>query len=221
MTTAHRPTYVPALGGGGKLEGALGKISKQYSVRDQKAHSKLKFRKEGQDSEKDLEQKDFKAELEAREREHFSKRTADEAGAIAEAQEQAEKRLKSIEQLDPDLDADDDVAADDSESSDDEDDEAELLRELQKIKQERAEEAAEKEALKDAELEKTRADAYMQGNPLLRQQQSTGDFAVSRRWDDDVVFKNCAKKEDKSESGFVNDTLRSEFHRRFMSKYVR
>jgi protein CWC15 len=44
---------------------------------------------------------------------------------------------------------------------------------------------------------------------------------VSRRWDDDVVFKNCAKKDEDTSGGFVNDTLRSEFHRRFMSKYVR
>lgn len=41
---------------------------------------------------------------------------ADEAGAIEQAQEEATKRLKAIEQLDPDLDADDDV---DDESSDD------------------------------------------------------------------------------------------------------
>ena len=59
------------------------------------------------------------------------RRAADEAGAIADAQEQAEKRLKAIDQLDPDLDADDDAGneSSDDESSDDDDDEAELLRE--------------------------------------------------------------------------------------------
>ena len=42
------------------------------------------------------------------------------------------------------------------------------------------------------------------------------------RWDDDVVFKNCARGEiDKSKQHFVNDTLRSEFHRKFMEKYVK
>lgn len=44
---------------------------------------------------------------------------------------------------------------------------------------------------------------------------------MSRRWDDDVVFKNCAKKEDPSANEFVNDTLRSAFHRRFMDKYLK
>lgn len=57
------------------------------------------------------------------------------------------------------------------------------------------------------------------GNPLLNKQ----DFTMKRRWDDDVVFKNQARgTEDKGKKKeFVNDLLRSDFHRRFMSKYVR
>lgn len=43
------------------------------------------------------------------------------------------------------------------------------------------------------------------------------------RWDDDVVFKNCAKGVDdqKKDKRFVNDTLRSEFHKKFMEKYIK
>jgi len=41
------------------------------------------------------------------------------------------------------------------------------------------------------------------------------------RWYDDVVFKNCAKKEGKEQKKFVNDIIRSDFHRKFMNKYVR
>ncbi|KMU85361.1 hypothetical protein CIHG_03145 [Coccidioides immitis H538.4] len=56
------------------------------------------------------------------------------------------------------------------------------------------------------------------GNPLLNPQ----DFNVKRRWDDDVVFKNQARgTENKGQKEFVNDLLRSDFHKRFMSKYVR
>lgn len=44
MTTAHRPTWAPALGGSGTREGGLGSLSKQTSVKDQAAHTKLKFR---------------------------------------------------------------------------------------------------------------------------------------------------------------------------------
>ena len=42
------------------------------------------------------------------------------------------------------------------------------------------------------------------------------------RWDDDVVFKNCARGEsDNKDKKFINDTLRSEFHKKFMEKYVK
>ncbi|KAK2143737.1 hypothetical protein LSH36_816g00039 [Paralvinella palmiformis] len=44
----------------------------------------------------------------------------------------------------------------------------------------------------------------------------------SQQWDDDVVFKNCAKgEEDKRLRGFINDALRSEFHKKFMDKYIK
>ena len=65
------------------------------------------------------------------------------------------------------------------------------------------------------------------GNPLLRDKYAASgseksDLKVKRRWDDDVVFKNCARAEpDKNEKTFINDSLRSEFHRKFMDKYIK
>ena len=69
-------------------------------------------------------------------------------------------------------------------------------------------------------------------------------LSLSCRWDDDVVFKNCAKAEPRKvqklqlslcvcvcvcfgyfrsvqDKGFINDTIRSEFHKKFMDKYVK
>jgi len=44
---------------------------------------------------------------------------------------------------------------------------------------------------------------------------TTGSFAVKRRWDDDLIFKNQASGvDDKPKKEFVNDILRSEFHRK-------
>ena len=43
----------------------------------------------------------------------------------------------------------------------------------------------------------------------------------TNRWDDDVVFKNCAKDDTSKTGRFINDTLRSEFHKKFMDKYVK
>ena len=48
------------------------------------------------------------------------------------------------------------------------------------------------------------------------------DMRVKRRWDDDVVFKNCSRAApEKKEANFINDSLRSEFHRKFMNKYIK
>ena len=53
--------------------------------------------------------------------------------------------------------------------------------------------------------------------------QPQANFKAKRRWDDDIVFKNCAKGVDdqKKDKRFVNDTLRSEFHKKFMEKYIK
>lgn len=57
------------------------------------------------------------------------------------------------------------------------------------------------------------------GNPLLNNN-AKSDFNVKRRWDDDVIFKNQARgTDDKKKKEFVNDLLRSDFHKRFM-RYV-
>jgi hypothetical protein len=66
------------------------------------------------------------------------------------------------------------------------DEEAELLAELERIKKERAEEAARK-AKEEAEIaQREMHQEVARGNPLL----NPGGFQVKRRWDDDVVFRN-------------------------------
>lgn len=44
---------------------------------------------------------------------------------------------------------------------------------------------------------------------------------VKRRWNDDVVFKNCARTEPEKNTTFINDCIRSDFHRKFMDKYIK
>ncbi|VDQ08609.1 unnamed protein product [Trichobilharzia regenti] len=68
MTTAGRPTWDTAKGGRGKWEGDLSALSKQYSVRDLPAHTKLKLRQEGQGRPEDVQGKDFKRALEEKEK---------------------------------------------------------------------------------------------------------------------------------------------------------
>lgn len=115
-------------------------------------------------------------------------------------------------------DNDDDDDDSDSDDDDDSDDEGALIRELARIKAERAEQAAREAAEQAAKDEEKREFDIARGNPLL----NPADFNVRRRWDDDVVFRNQARgTEEKRGKEFVNDLLRSDFHRRFMSKYVR
>ncbi|KAL1912054.1 complexed with cef1p [Sporothrix stenoceras] len=114
-------------------------------------------------------------------------------------------------------DDDDDSSSDDD--SDDEDETAELQRELEKIKRERAEKREREEREKEAAEAEERERDIARGNPLLNKP----DFTIKRRWDDDVVFKNQARGTDDKgkQKEFINDLLRSDFHKRFMNKYVR
>ena len=44
---------------------------------------------------------------------------------------------------------------------------------------------------------------------------------VKRRWDDDVVLRKQERGEPKAQKRFVNDTIRNDFHRRFLNRYIK
>ncbi|CAG9771795.1 unnamed protein product [Ceutorhynchus assimilis] len=217
MTTAARPTFEPARGGSGRNEKDLSAISRQYSSRDLPGHTKLKYREHGQGTQEETRSRDFRRELEEREVPKSRPSRAAE-----------NKRLKLDQASAASLDADDPVDhEDDSDSSEEEEDDTEaLLAELNKIKKERAIEQTKKEIEKRQEEERIRMENILSGNPLLTHYSAGGpkgtDHKVKRRWDDDVVFKNCAKSEpEKKNNVFINDSLRSDFHKKFMEKYVK
>ncbi|XP_014275306.1 protein CWC15 homolog [Halyomorpha halys] len=215
MTTAARPTFEPARGGQGRGEKDLSAISKQYSSRDLPSHTKLKFREHGQGTTEELRSRDFRRELDEREREKNIRNRASDLPS---------KRLKIDQAPAASLDADDPLDDDESDDPDSEDDTAALLAELSRIRKERAAEQLKKEQEKRAEEERIRMENILSGNPLLNysSQATKTDLKVKRRWDDDVVFKNCARSEpEKKTSQFINDSLRSEFHRKFMEKYIK
>ncbi|XP_054283716.1 protein CWC15 homolog [Macrosteles quadrilineatus] len=218
MTTAARPTFEPARGGQGRGEKDLSAISKQYSSRDLPGHTKLKFREHGQGTTDELRGRDFRRELEEREKEK------ERGGRRMPEPRDSNKRLKLDQVPAASLDADDPLNEDDSDDGDSDDDTAQLLAELARIKKERALETLRKETERRQEEERIRMENILSGNPLLNYsaQATKSDLKVKRRWDDDVVFKNCARSEpEKSKNTFINDSLRSEFHRKFMEKYVK
>ncbi|KAI9888682.1 MAG: complexed with cef1p [Vezdaea aestivalis] len=240
MTTAHRPTFDPARG----KEAQRGPA---YHQRLLPAHKDLKVRQPGQGGAADAGSRDLRAELLKAEA-AYAEKTKQNAGNLStvpakrqlenpvedvDGETPEQKRLRVLEES-RDLDADSEV--DSSEEDDDdrlalflykkttiltfssEDEQAELERELAMVREENARRKKKEEQEKAAEDEAQREVDIARGNPLL----NSSDFNVKRRWDDDVVFKNQARgTDDKRKKEFVNDLLRSDFHKRFMSKYVR
>jgi protein CWC15 len=182
------------------------------------------YRDQGQGTSEELRQRDFREELEKRERETKTGKSSSASvpPIVRRAIEQNAKKQK-LDSAPTNLDADDAVDSENSDSDDSDDDTAALLAELNKIKRERAQDNAKKEAEKRQEEERIRMENILSGNPLLNYSATAkADLKVKRRWDDDVVFKNCARSEpEKKANTFINDSLRSEFHKKFMDKYIK
>ncbi|KAF8410886.1 hypothetical protein HHK36_003423 [Tetracentron sinense] len=194
--------------------------------------------KEGQDTLDELQKRNLREELEERERRHFSSKDKTYIVfvlilnlLVAEDRDRRKGGHLLLEGIKRDaedrivprnVDADDsdvDVKSDDgSDDDDDEDDTEALFAELEQIKKERAEEKLRKDRQEQEEELKVKEAELIRGNPLLN---NTTSFNVKRRWDDDVVFKNQTRGEFKTPKRFINDTIRSDFHRKFLQKYMK
>ena len=108
-----------------------------------------------------------------------------------------EKMLKLEEEKNADVDPDEDYkfssASEEEEASGDGDDELELLRELERIKRER------EEVKKEEEFERTK----------------------KLRWNHDIIFRSQRPNTAPNKKRFINDVIRTEFHRRFLEKYIK
>ncbi|QRW25367.1 cell cycle control protein Cwf15/Cwc15 [Rhizoctonia solani] len=223
MSTAHRPTWDPAQAKDVKSG------SRQYSSRDMASQTKLKFSnatpvaaiENGPSEEEDPASKRQKMLQEALELDR------DDDDDDAKVQDKG-KGKATADDMDVDDDDDDD---EDEDSDDDEDETAQLLAELERIKRERA--AEEERKAREVSEGKARdlEEEIATRNPLLNLEAALGQgsksgkpgtFAVKKRWDDDVIFKNQAVNSSDSPNGqFVNDLLRTEFHRKFMAKFIK
>jgi protein CWC15 len=214
------------------------------SGKDQTAHTKLKFRQFGQASHEEVNQRDLRSELEQRENKFVlekDKTTAwlakEEANIdvpllLKNQPEMDSKKLQQYDDKDVEVDSDDDFDSsggesdkdsdsdeDDDDDDDDDDEERELQAELERIRAERA--VAQAKKIQDEKLieEKMKRDSALKSNPLLSMEDSSAK--LKRRWNDDVVFRNQAKDEPEKKKRFINDTIRSDFHRSFLKKFVK
>ncbi|KAH3660412.1 hypothetical protein OGAPHI_006998 [Ogataea philodendri] len=130
-------------------------------------------------------------------------------GSLDDEAERSRQLLIETKDLDTDSESDAQAESEDEEESEDDeesDEDEELLKELEKIKKE-----------KEARLEKQKEDELARkaanSNPLVQ-----FDQGVQKSWRS-TTFRRTEKSQKKGE--FVNDMLRSEFHKRFMDKYVK
>jgi protein CWC15 len=146
----------------------------------------------------------------------------DDAGGWSDIDDNKAK-LNSDDESDLDASDDDDNDDDsDLDDSDDEDEEAALQAELAKIRNERAAMKARADAEAAADEQAQMEEAALTGNPLLNSTaSSSSNGKLKRRWNDDVVFRNQARSEpDQNKKRFINDTVRNDFHKRFLNKFM-
>eukprot|EP00915_Cephaloidophora_sp_WS-2016_P011154 GHVH01016449.1.p1 GENE.GHVH01016449.1~~GHVH01016449.1.p1 ORF type:complete len:223 (+),score=37.80 GHVH01016449.1:52-669(+) len=204
MTTAHRPTWHAVLGG--ENQGGNVTANSVPSVKDMPAQLNLKVRKPSQKlSVSQLPADPYSLKVDS----------VNLAGAMV-----LKEALAGLEDLDITSGTEDnrkrqrpqtEISDDSSEGSSDEED---LLRELAAIKAERAKHEAEEEACRLKEEEDQNLKRSVHHNPLLT------DVSIKRRWDEEVVFRNQAKLERRPEKRFINDVVRSDFHQKFMGRYI-
>ncbi|KIJ52563.1 hypothetical protein M422DRAFT_58698 [Sphaerobolus stellatus SS14] len=248
MSTAHRPTWDPAQAR--DVKGGSRQYSSRDMAAHTKLKFRQPGQTSTTDlAKRDLRAELIAAEQEVREKKRKAEGLPSTSVVAIEngspGEDEANKRRKLLQEavaLDKDdddeekeendgdgddsgkkkVDNDDDDEDGDSEEEE-EDDTAELLRELEKIKRERAEEKMRQEQELSASEAAQREVEVATANPLLNLQaalgqtpggtSTTGSFTVKRRWDDDLIFKNQAMNESKQGGQFVNDLLRTEFHK--------
>ena len=256
MSTAHRPTFHPAVGS--STPGGFRYNAPRQGVhsKDQQAQLTLKYRHSQpnnnsttDDAKQQLEEREEKAKADRkRQRGHGEDEQEEEyeGRSGSRNKKQSQLLLTSGEEKTDEAKADEteptvklDVSAvdlsqfddadavlsdreqddsdDDAEASSD--DEAELQRELEKIKRER--EAERKRKAEDEAAAQAANTALLHSNPLLAA--GTATFTTKRRWDDDVVFKNQSRTDvtEKVPKRFINDSIRNDFHKSFLKRYVR
>lgn len=232
--SSHRPTWTPATG-------ASLAPTFQYSSKDLNRHTHLKLRHNLESQQVRRQSSEGKAQVEGDKKQHVASRGCDDEDFTFEHQTELPEEVRSRREKDtlreketPKIEEkvssgnygkgengenkDDQVseAEDDKETEGEEDDTEALLRELDNIKREREEERQRRE-LEEQEARKREAVA---SNPIFLDGVAT--FMVKRRWDDDVVFRNQAKGvEVRPQKRFINDTLRSDFHRKFLDRYIK
>ncbi|CAL5392439.1 unnamed protein product [Camellia sinensis] len=150
-------------------------------------------RKDGQDAKKELPKRNLRDELEERERRHFSSKDKSYIGRKKRQPPSIGRGKGDVEDhlIPCSVDADD---ANVELKNDD----------GRRHDNEDDEDDTEALLLELKQIKKERAEEKLHN-----------------RWDDDVVFKNQARGESKAPKRFINDTIKNDFHWKFLHKYMK
>lgn len=238
MSGAHRPTWTASVGGDGQRDGANSAPTFQYSSRDLPSHKKLKYRMDNKVKRNDNVQETVDIIKTITDKEEELKQIENKESTLHADDLEESKSSKTLD-IDADTDIEDTCSIsedvkeklernptnkdDFSNDHNDIDDTEELLRELERIKKER-------EAKKLLEARERQLQVQT-GNPLLNLSSTDDLFSSSsqhypnqkRKWNEETVFKNQAKDVNLNgqEKRFINDTIRNDFHKKFMARYIR
>lgn len=124
---------------------------------------------------------------------------------------------------DSENDSTSDSGSDSYSDSEQDEEEKELLRELENLRREKIEK--EKKEKEEQEKLKKKTNNVLTNNPLINladSDEENSDLKLKKRkWTDDAIFRNtCEREPPKKKLTFVNDSVRSAFHKKFLFKYI-
>ena len=193
---------------------------------------------------KDEERKRMIKELKKREREEKRKKQKEEENELLFF---PNKRKKISETISEKIDNKEEIKnkneekEEKNEEENEEDSEEELLKELEKIKKEQEEEnkrkneqikeKMEKEIINLKEIKEKKEkesensigisfDLYNDNNFSSFSLSKPEEFSLKKKWYEESLFKNQSRKETKPKKRFINDSVHSDFHYRFLDKAI-
>ncbi|ANQ06120.1 Cell cycle control protein cwf15 [Plasmodium coatneyi] len=143
-------------------------------------------------------------------------------GAKADSQEGSQEGDQSSDISEDHSGSSDDPSDDSSEDESEDEEEKELLRELENLKREKMEK--ERQEKLEQERLQSRKNNVLTNNPLINLEDNSDNeegegLSRKRKWTEEAIFRNTCEKKEKKIT-FINDTVRTAFHKKFLFKYI-
>ncbi len=88
-----------------------------------------------------------------------------------------------------------------------------LLREYERVKRQKEEDERARLEARQQEIQLNSRVRLLKGESVVT------DYGLHKKWFEDTVFQNQAQEE-KPPQTYINDNVRSEFHRKFLQRFI-